>query len=108
MKKEVPALIKCITTGNPDQVSKRIMGIFKYLYLRYDPETKTLPPPEPVELRAMICRGMTEEMLPLPMSIKTHPALDFLMTLLDEADVVSDDDLCKRPVFKVYGSCDEC
>ena len=24
MKKEVPTLIKCVTTGNPDQVSKRI------------------------------------------------------------------------------------
>lgn len=80
MKREVPALIKCVTTGNPDQVSKRIMGIFTYLS-KYEFDIKTLPPPEPVELRAMICCGLTKEMLPLPMTIKTHPALDFLTTL---------------------------
>ena len=107
MKKEVPALVKCNTTGNPDQVSKRIMGIFTYLS-RYDPETKTLLPPEHVELRAMICCGLTKEMLPLPMSIKAHLALDILMTLLDEADEVSDENMCKRLVFKVYGTYEEC
>lgn len=107
MKREVPALIKCVTTGNPDQVSKRIMGIFTYLS-RYEFDTKTLPPPEPVELRAMICCGLTKEMLPLPMTIKTHPALDFLTTLLDKAEVVSDEDLFVRPVFKVYDRCEQC
>lgn len=107
MKKEVPALIKCVTTGNPDSVSKRIKGIFTYLS-RYDPNTKTLPSPEPVELRAMICCGLTKEMLPLPVTIKVHPALDYLMVLLDEAEIVPDDDIMKRPVLKVHGYCDEC
>ena len=107
MKKEVPALIKCVTTGNPDQVNKWIMGIFTYLS-RYNPDTKTLPPPEPVELRAMICCGMMKEMLPLPMTIKVHRALDFLMTLLDKCEIVPDEEICKRPVFKVHGECDEC
>lgn len=74
IKKEVPALIKRVTTGNPDQISKRIVGIFTYLS-RYDTDTKTLPPPETVELRAIICCGMTKEMIPLPMMIKVHPGL---------------------------------
>ena len=74
MKKEVPALIKCITTGNPDQVSKRIVRIFTFLS-RYDTDTKTLPPSETVELRAIIGCRMTKETLPLPMMIKVHPAL---------------------------------
>ena len=47
MSKELPALLRCLTTGNSDRVSKRLLGIF------------------------------TE-------AIKT------------------------RPVFKVYGRCDEC
>lgn len=46
MAKELQALIKCVTTGNPDAVSKRIMGIFTYLS-RYYPETKTLRPRSP-------------------------------------------------------------
>ena len=74
MKKEVPALIKCVTTGNLDQVSKRIARIFTFLS-RYDTDTKTLPPSETVELRAIISCRMTKEMLPLPMMIKVHPAL---------------------------------
>ena len=74
MKKEVPALIKCVTTGNPDQVSKRIVSIFTVLS-RYDTDTKTLPPSETAELRAIISCGMTKETLPLPMMIKVHPAL---------------------------------
>jgi len=107
MKKEVPALIKCVTTGNPDQVRKRIVGIFTYLS-RYDTDTKTLPPPETVELRAIICCGMTKEMLPLPMMITVHPALDFLMTLLDEVEIVLDEEIYKQPVSKVHGGCEEC
>ena len=107
MKKELPALIKCMTTGNLGQVSKRLLGIFTYL-TKYDPKTKTLPPPEPVELRAMICCGLTKEMLPLPTAIKTHPAFDFLKILLAEAEIVSDDALCERPVFKAYGRCEQC
>lgn len=107
MAKEVPAFIKCVTIGNPDQVSKRIMGIFTYLS-RYDPDTKTLPPPEPVELRAMICCGITKEMLPLLMTIRVHPALDFLMTLMDEAEIVFNDEITTQPVLKVHGSSDEC
>lgn len=79
-EKEVPAFIKFVTTGNPDQVSKRIVGIFTYLS-RYKTDTKTLPPPETVEWRAITCCGMTKEMLPLPMTIKVHPAL----RLFDEA-----------------------
>ena len=31
MSKELPALIKCLTTGNSDRVSKRLLGIFSYL-----------------------------------------------------------------------------
>ena len=107
MKKELPALIKCLTTGNSEQVSKRLLGIFTYL-TKCDPQTKTLPPPEPVELRAMICCGLTKEMLPLPTTIKTHPAFDFLKILLAEAEFVPDDAICERPVFKVYGLCDQC
>ena len=107
MKKEVMALIKCVTTGNPDQVSKWIMGIFTYLS-RYNPDTKTLSPPEPVELRATICCGMMKEMLPLPVTIKVDPALEFLMTLLDKCEIMPDEEIYKRPVFKVHGRCNEC
>ena len=107
MKKELPALLKCLTPGNSEQVSKRLLGIFTYL-TKYDPQTKTLPPPEPVKLRAMICCGLTKEMLPLPTTIKTHPAFDFLKILLAEAEIVPDDAICERPVFKVYGRCDQC
>ena len=32
-----------------------------------------------------------------------HPAFDFLKILLAEADIVPDDDIQVRPVFKVYG-----
>ena len=96
-----------MTTGNSDRISKRLMGIFSYL-TKWDPVTKTLPPPEPIELRAMICCGLTKEMLPLPTAVKIHPAFDFLKILLAEADIVSDEALYERPVFKVYGRCDEC
>ena len=107
LKKELPALLRCLTTGNSDQVSKRLLGIFSYL-TKYDMETKTLPPPEPIELRAMICCGLTKEMLPLPTAIKVHPSFDFLKILLTEADIVPDEDILVRPVFKVYGRCEQC
>ena len=107
MSKELPALLRCLTTGNADRVSKRLMGIFSYL-TKWDPKTQTLPPPEPIELRAMICCGLTREMLPLPTAVKIHPAFDFLKILLAEAEIVPDDALSERPVFKVYGRCDEC
>ena len=105
--KELPALIKCLTTGNARGVSKRLLGIFTYL-TKYDPKTKRCPPLEPVELRAMICCGLTKEMLHLATAIKTHPSFDFLKILLAEAEIVPDDAICERPVFKVYGKCDEC
>ena len=107
LSKELPALLRCMTTGNSDRVSKRLLGIFTYL-TKWDPQTQTLPPPEPIELRAMICCGLTKEMLPLPTAVKIHPAFDFLKILLAEAEIVSDEALCERPVFKVYGRCDEC
>ena len=107
LSKELPALLRCLTTGNSDRVSKRLLGIFSYL-TKWDPKTQTLPPPEPIELRAMICCGLTQEMLPLPTAVKIHPAFDFLKILLAEAEIVSDEALCERPVFKVYGRCDEC
>ena len=107
MSKELPALLRCLSTGNSDRISKRLLGIFSYL-TKWDPETQTLPPPEPIELRAMICCGLTKEMLPLPTAVKIHPAFDFLKILLAEAEIVSDEALCERPVFKVYGRCDEC
>ena len=107
MKKELPALLRCLTTGNSDKISKRLLGIFSYL-TKYNMETKTLPPPEPIELRAMICCGLTKEMLPLPTAIKIHPSFDFLKILLTEADIVPDDDILVRPVFKVYGRCEQC
>ena len=107
MKKELPALIKRLTMGNSDQVSKRLLGIFSYL-TKYDPQTKTLPPPEPIELQAMICCGLTKEMLPLPTAIKVHPSFDFSKILLAEAEIVPDEAICERPVFKVYSRCDEC
>ena len=107
MKKELPALLRCLTTGNSDKISKRLLGIFSYL-TKYNMETKTLPPPEPIELRAMICCGLTKEMLPLPTAIKIHPSFDFLKILLTEADIVPDDDIHVRPVFKVYGRCEQC
>ena len=107
LSKELPALLRCLTTGNSDRVSKRLLGIFTYL-TKWDPQTQTLPPPEPIELRAMICCGLTKEMLPLPTAVKIHPAFDFLKILLAEAEIVSDEALCERPVFKVYGRCDEC
>ena len=107
LSKELPALLRCMTTGNSDRVSKRLMGIFSYL-TKWDPQTQTLPPPEPIELRAMICCGLTKEMLPLPTAVKIHPAFDFLKILLAEAEIVPDEALCERPVFKVYGRCDEC
>ena len=107
LSKELPALLRCLTTGNTDRVSKRLLGIFTYL-TKWNPKTKTLPPPEPIELRAMICCGLTKEMLPLPTAVKIHPAFDFLKILLAEAEIVPDDALCERPVFKVYGRCDEC
>ena len=88
-------------------MSKRLLGIFTYL-TKWDPKTKTLPPPEPIELRAMICCGLTKEMLPLPTAIKIHPASDFLKILLAEADTVPDDYIQVRPVFKVYGRCEQC
>ena len=100
LSKELPALLRCLTTGNADRVSKRLMGIFSYL-TKWDPKTQTLPPPEPIELRAMICCGLTREMLPLPTAVKIHPAFDFLKILLAEAEIVSDDALSERPVFKV-------
>ena len=107
MSKELPALLRCLSTGNSDRISKRLLGIFSYL-TKWDPETQTLPPPEPIELRAMICCGLTKEMLPLPTAVKIHPAFDFLKILLAEAEIVSDHDIKIRPVFKVYGKCDEC
>ena len=107
MNKELPALLRCMTTGNSDRVSKRLLGIFTYL-TKWDPQTQTLPPPEPIELRAMICCGLTKEMLPLPTAVKIHPAFDFLKILLTEADIVPDEEITLRPVFKVYGRCDEC
>ena len=107
LSKELPALLKCMTTGNSDRVSKRLLGIFTYL-TKWDPKTQTLPPPEPIELRAMICCGLTKEMLPLPTAVKIHPAFDFLKILLAEAEIVPEEALCERPVFKVYGRCDEC
>ena len=107
MEKELPALLRCLTTGNSDKVSKRLLGIFTYL-TKWDPKTKTLPPPESIELRAMICCGLTKEMLPLPTVIKIHPALDFLKILLAEADIVPEDDIQVRPVFKVFGRCEQC
>ena len=91
MSKELPAHLRCMTTGNSDRVSKRLLGIFTYL-TKWDPKTQTLPPPEPIELRAMICCGLTKEMLPLPTAVKIHPAFDFLKILLAEADIVPDDD----------------
>ena len=106
MNKELPALLKCMTTGNTDRVCKRLLGIFTYL-TKWDPKTQTLPPPEPIELRAMICCGLTKEMLPLPTAVKIHPAFDFLKILLAEAEIVPEEALCERPVFKVYGRCDE-
>ena len=107
MSKELPALLRCLTTGNSDRVSKRLLGIFTYL-TKWNPKTQTLPPPEPIELRAMICCGLTKEMLPLPTAVKIHPAFDFLKILLAEAEIVPEEALCVRPVFKVYGRCDEC
>ena len=107
LSKELPALLRCMTTGNSDRVSKRLLGIFTYL-TKWDPQTQTLPPPEPIELRAMICCGLTKEMLPLPTAVKIHPAFDFLKILLTEADIVPDEEITLRPVFKVYGRCDEC
>jgi len=107
MNKEVPAILRCLTTGNLDQVSKRLLGIFTYL-TKYNPQTQRCPPPEPIELRAMICCGLTKEMLPLPTAIKIHPTFDFLKILLAEATIVPDDDLNVRPVFKVYGKCEQC
>ena len=107
MSKELPALLRCLSTGNSDRISKRLLGIFSYL-TKWDPETQTLPPPEPIELRAMICCGLTKEMLPLPTAVKIHPAFDFLKILLAEAEIVPEEALCERPVFKVYGRCDEC
>ena len=41
-------------------------------------------------------------------AVKIHPAFDFLKILLAEADIVPDEDIKIRPVFKVYGRCDEC
>lgn len=87
--------------------SVSIMGTFTYLG-RYDQETRTLPPPEPVEFRAMNCNGVTKEMLLLPVAIKVHPAMDYLMALLKEADIVPDDDIMKRPVLKLHGDCQKC
>ena len=92
MNKEIPALLRCLTTGNSDQVSKRLLGIFTYL-TKYNPKTQRCPPPEPIELLAMICCGLTKEMLPLPTAIKIHPAFDVLKILLAEATIVPDDDL---------------
>ena len=107
MEKELPGIILTLTTGHSDRLSKRLLGIFGYLH-QYNMDTKTLPPPTPIELRAMICCGLTKEMLPLPTAIKTHPCFDFLKILLTEADVVSKEALCTHPVFKVYGRCDQC
>ena len=107
LSKELPALLRCLTTGNSDRVSKRLLGIFTYL-TKWDPKTQTLPPPTPIELRAMICCGLTKEMLPLPAALKIHPAFDFLKILLAEAEIVSEEAIKTRPVFKVYGQCDEC
>ena len=59
-KRQVPTLIKCVTTGNPDQVSKRIVRIFTFLS-RYDTDTKTLPPSETVELRAIIALRLFDD-----------------------------------------------
>ena len=84
-----------------------LLGIFTYL-TKWDPETKTLPPPESIELRAMICCGLTKEMLPLPTAIKIHPAFDFLKIFLAEADIVPEDDIQVRLVFKVFGRCEQC
>ena len=107
MEKELPALLRCLTTGNSNKISKRLLGIFTYL-TKWDPKTKTLPPPEPIELRAMICCRLTKEMLPLPTAIKIRPAFNFLKILLAEADIVPDDDIQVCPVFKVYGRCEQC
>ena len=75
---------------------------------KWNAKTKTLLPPEPIELRAMICCGLTKEMLPLPTDIKIHPAVDFLKNLLAEADIVPDDDIQVRPGVTVYGRCEQC
>ena len=47
MEKEVPALMRCVTTGNPDGLSKRLMCMFSYIGL-YDRTSKTLLSPDPV------------------------------------------------------------
>ena len=107
LEKEVPGIVRTLSTGNSRGLSKRLLGIYSYL-LQYDMETKTFPPPTPIELQAMICTGMTKEMLPLPGRIKVHPSYDFLKVYLAEADVVTNEALCTYPVFKVYGKCDEC
>lgn len=107
MQKEVPAFIKFLTSGETKGLSKRLLGMFTYLAM-YDEETKSLPPPEPLVLRAMICTGMPKEICPLPQTVLIHPAIDYLVALAIEADVVPDDEIMRRPVFRVHGDCEEC
>ena len=53
---QVSVLVRFLTTRDLHGVSKRLMGM-------YEEETKSLPPPEGVVLRAMICTGMHKECL---------------------------------------------
>ena len=93
--------------GQFGQGQQAVVGDF-YVPHQMGSQDQDPAPPEPIELRAMICCGLTKEMLPLPTAIRIHPAFDFLKILLAEADIVPDDDIQVRPVFKVYGRCEQC
>lgn len=105
MEKEVPALMRCVTTGNPDGLSKTLMCMFSYIGL-YDRTSKTLPPPYPVVLRAMVCTGMY--LCPLPDSVKVHPAMDHFMASLREGDVIPDEDGRSLKYMKIAKNVNDC
>ena len=107
MEKELPALENCVTTGNLRDLSKRQKAMFHYLR-RCGKEAKSPPSPEPVDLLAMVCTGMTKEMFPLHEKPKVDPAMDYLTFMVEEGETVADDEIESRPIVKVRGDCEYC
>lgn len=107
MEKESLALKKCVATEDLHGLSKRLMAMFTYLRM-YDERTKSLPPPEPVFLQAMICTGMYKEICPLPQTVKINPAVDYLMALDKEAEIVPDNTIMSLPIVEVCSDCNDC
>lgn len=110
MEKESLALKKCVARKDLHGLhglSRRLMAMFTYLQT-YDERTKSLLLPRPEFLQAMICTGMYKEICPLPQTVKIDPAVDYLMALDKEAEIVPDNTITSLPIVEVWGDCENC